>query len=76
MILKIRNGIIYVSEEGIDRAIGTILDGVEELPEKTIECGSEIIPAVQNFIKEVNSGSFKPRKIVKELEDILHKYAI
>lgn len=76
MIIKIRNGIIYRVEYGTEIAIGTILDGASEDVEKTIECGAEVLPAVEKFIKDVNSGAFKPRKLVKSLEQILEKYAI
>lgn len=76
MIIRIRNGIIYKVEYDVEFVIGTIVDGTSEEAEKTLECGAEIIPVVENFMKEVNSGKFKPRKIVKELEKILDKYAI
>ena len=76
MLIRIRTGIIYRVEEGIEFPIGSLFDGASEIDEKTIECGSEIVPAVEKFILEVNSGTFKPRKVVKELEKILDRHAI
>lgn len=77
MILKIKKGIIYLCEEGLeDNPIGSIFDNVTDETEQIIECGAELLPAVQDFVKAVNSGSFKPRTIVKTLEAILDKYDI
>jgi hypothetical protein len=76
MIIKIRKGIIYASEYGIEQAIGSIFDSASEEHERTIECAVEALPAVQKFIDDVNSGSFKPRAAVREFEKVLEKYAI
>lgn len=76
MNLKIKKGVIYACEEGIeDRAIGSIFDSATEDDERIIECGSEAVAAVEQFVQEVNSGSFKPRSAVKEFEKLLEKYA-
>lgn len=72
MILKIRNGIIY-SDEG--EIIGTLVGDNAEA-ERVIELGSEAVPAIENFVEMVNSGSFKPRTAVKTFEAILEKHAI
>lgn len=76
MQIKVKDRIIYAIDEGIEKPIGTLLESASEFEEKIIECGSEIIPAVENFMAEVNSGKFKPRALVKEFEKILFKYAI
>lgn len=78
MLIKIdRKGIIYALEEGQeDRAIGSLFDNAEYPEERVIECGSEILPVVEDFIQEVNSGVFKPRASVKRFEEILKKYAV
>jgi hypothetical protein len=77
MILKIKKGVIYACEEGFDdRPIGAIFDDATEDDERLIECGSEIVPIVEEFVEKVNKGTFKPRAVVKELEIILSKYAI
>lgn len=76
MTIRVRNGIIYKVIEGHEFAIGSLFDGASEMDEKTIECGADIIPAVEKFISDVNSGTFKPRKLVKELEIILDRHAI
>jgi len=76
MVLKIKKGIIYACEEGMeDRAVGSVFDTASDEDEQLIECGSEILPAVKNFITKVNNGEFKPRAAVKEFEQILLKYA-
>jgi hypothetical protein len=77
MKLKIRNGVIYACEEGLeDRPIGSIFDSASEEDERIIECGSETVRAVEEFVAEVNSGSFKPRTVVRRFEEILQKYAV
>lgn len=77
MILKIKRGVIYACEEGLDdKPIGSLFDNATEEEERLIECGSEVIPAVEQFIAKVNSGTLKPRAIVKEFESILNKYAV
>lgn len=77
MILRIKKGIIYAIEEGQDeRPIGSMFENSTELDERTVECGSEIIPVVEDFIDKVNTGSFKPRSAIKEFEQILKKYAV
>lgn len=77
MILKIKKGVIYACIEGFeDKPIGSIFDSATEAEERLIECGSEVVPAVEEFIAKVNSGSFKPRAVVKEFEQILQKYAV
>lgn len=77
MILKIKKGVIYACEEGLeDRPIGSIFDTANEEDERIIECGSETVKAVEEFVEEVNSGSFKPRQVVRRFEEILQKYAV
>jgi len=76
MTLKIKKGIIYTCEDGLeDNPIGSLFETATEEEEKIIECGSELLPAVQKFIDDVNSGKFKPRSVVKDLEKILEKHA-
>jgi len=77
MTIKIKKGVIYSCEEGIeDKPIGAIFDTATDLEESTLECAVEALPAVKNFIEEVNSGTFKPRSLVKSLEQILDKHAV
>lgn len=79
MKLKIKNGIIYACEEfegSSDRAIGSLFPTATEEDERIIECGSETVKAVEEFIEKVNTGSFKPRAVVKEFESILAKHAV
>lgn len=75
MILKIRNGIVYMEDGSIAAVISdTLPDEIAMEVERIIEFGSEAVPAVENFISEVNSGSFKPRAVVKKLEEIANRY--
>lgn len=74
MIIKIKKGVIYRLENEIETPIGSLFDHATDEDEKTIECGVEMLPKVQEFIDNVNSGSFKPRSVVKELESVLRKY--
>lgn len=77
MKLKIKNGVIYsVSEFGEDCAIGTLFPNATEEDERIIECGSEILPEVEEFIEKVNKNEFKPRAAVKAFEQILAKHAV
>lgn len=77
MKLKIRNGVIYSCEEGLeDKPIGSIFPTASEKEERIIECGSEVLPAVVAFIEKVNTGTLKPRAAVKEFESILLRYAV
>lgn len=76
MTIKISKGIIYACEDGNERAIGTMLDNSDFMDEKMIECGPEIIGAVQTFVEQVNSGTLKPKKAVDAFQRILDKYAI
>lgn len=71
--LEIRKGIIF-NQDGVP--IGTLVDDDNPEYERIIELGSELIGVVENFIKQVNSGSFKPRGAVKEFERILEKHEI
>lgn len=71
MRLKIRNGIIYNLED--DRIMGTISDDSPEV-ERIIECGSEAVPAIEEFVENVKRGKFHPKKQVKAFEDLLNKY--
>lgn len=74
MILKVKKGLVY-NEDGVCVAVITDLpDDIAEEVERTIEFGSEAAPAIGKFIEQVNSGSFKPRSVVKELEKIADKY--
>lgn len=76
MILKVRNGFVYNQEDGNIVAVisDALSDEIAIEVERTIEFGSEAAPAVEEFIKKVNSGSFKPRAVVKELEEIANRY--
>jgi len=78
MTLKIKkDGIIYACEEGFeDRAIGTLFPNATEEDERIIECGSEAIPIVEEFIEKVNSGKFTPKTVVKEFEQLLLRHAV
>lgn len=72
MILKIRNGII---EDDIGRILGSLTVNDPEV-ERTIELGSEALPAVENFIDEVAHGKFHKKKIYDEFLKIVGKYPV
>lgn len=76
MIIKIKKGIIYSIEEGVETPIGSIFDAVPLEQEREIECAAEVLPAVKDFIEQVNTGTFKPRAAVKKFEQILSKHAV
>ena len=73
MKLKVKNGVIYDMED--DTIKGTVSDDSFEI-QRVIECGSEALPAIEEFIRDVNSGSFKPRTAVKKFENLLEKYEL
>ena len=63
------------NDQGICVAvIADLPPDIAEDVEQTIEFGSEAAPAITKFIDQINSGSFKPRSVVKELEMIANKY--
>lgn len=75
MKIKIRKNEIWRIEENDEETlIGILTDEANALDEKIIQCGSEAVPAIEKFIQDVNSGSFKPRTAVKEFEQIIYKY--
>lgn len=77
MKLKIKQGVIYACEDGIeDRAIGSLFPIATEEEERIIECGSELVTEVEEFVAKVNKGKFKPRAVVKDFESILAKHAV
>lgn len=77
MRIKIRQGVIYVCDEGLeDRPIGTIFPNATEQDERIIECGSEAVIAIEEFVKEVNSGTFKPRTVTRRFEQLLERHAV
>lgn len=75
MTLKVRNGFVY-NQDGVVVAImaDSLPDEMAEEAERIIEFGSEAAPALTKFIDQINSGSFKPRMVVRELEKIADKY--
>jgi hypothetical protein len=73
MKLKIRKGFVYNEDDVI---IAVLTEGATEDDERTIEFGSEAVIAVEKFVEDVNSGSFKPRGAVKEFEKLIEKYSI
>ena len=74
MKLRVTNGVIY--DESGD-VVGAITDhDFTGIVEKTIECGSEAVEAIKDFVGKINSGSFKLRSAVKEFEKLLDKYDI
>lgn len=77
MTLKIKKGVIYSCVEGLeDKPIGSLFPIVTEEEERLIECGSEAVPAIEDFVAKVNSGEFKPRAVVKEFEQLLKRHAV
>jgi len=77
MILKIKKGVIFVCEDGIeDTPIGSIFENAPEEAERIIECGSEVLPAVKDFVDRVSNGSLKPKKAYDEFESILKKHEL
>lgn len=77
MKIKIKGGVIFVVEEGLDdRAIGSLFPVATETDEKIIECGTESVDEIKKFVEDVRSGSFKPRKAVKVFEDLLEKHEL
>lgn len=71
MKLKVDNGVIRNEDEVI---LGTVTDGAPREVQRTIELGSDLIPAVEEFINEVNTGKLRPRSAVKKFELIIGKY--
>jgi len=74
MILKVRNGMVFDESNTCVAVIADLPPDTAEEVERAIEFGSEAAPALVKFMDEINSGKFKPRKIVREIEDIHNKY--
>ena len=68
---EIRDGCLW---EG-SRVVAVFTDEATTHDETLIKLGAEVVPEVQEFIDNVNSGNYKPRAAVKRLETILNKYA-
>lgn len=73
MIFKIRNGCLW-NEDG--KVIAVLTDDITPEEERTIEFGAEAVPAIEEFVGKVNSGTFKPRSAVKEFEKLINKHKI
>ena len=71
--LFIRGGFIY---NETDQIVGTITEQLSQEELRTIEGGGEALEAIQNFVETVNSGSLKPRKAVKEFENLLNRFKV
>lgn len=77
MKIRIKDGIIYAIQEGVDeKAIGSMFPTSTFQEERIIECGSDVLPVVEDFIKEVNSGTLKPKKATDRFEAILKAHAV
>ena len=77
MILKIEKGVIYAYEEGFEKiAIGSMFDNSMHEHEKLIECGTELIESVKEFVSDVKTGSLKPKTAVNKFELTLEKYGL
>lgn len=74
MRLKVKKGVIWDLDK--NEPVGALLDSATEEVEREIELGSEAIPIIEQFILDVNSGSFKPKAAVAEFEKIVEKYEI
>lgn len=75
MKLKVRNGQLINLEDNVVLATMTE-EGNDPEVERLLEFGAEAVPAVEQFIADVNSGTFKPRTVVKEFEKLVDKYKI
>lgn len=71
--MKIRNGFVY-NDEGI--IVATLTNEATPLDEREITLGTQAIPVIEKFVKEVNTGTFKPRSTVKEFEKLLEMHEV
>lgn len=75
MRIKIKKNEIWRIEDDMpDTLIGILTDEANDNDEKIIQAASEVLPAVERFIESVNSGNYKPRSVVRELEILINKY--
>lgn len=73
MSLKVNDAMIYNED---DQIVGTVIGHVTRELRREIELGSELIPEVENFIQDVNSGKLKARTVTKKFEALLEKHKI
>lgn len=73
MKLRIENGII-IDLDNNEKPVGVMAEGFSREEKRTIELGSELVPTVEKFIEDVNTGILKPRASVKEFETLINKY--
>jgi len=72
--LKIIDGLVYNEEKTCVAVMADLPPDEREEIEKAIQFGSEAAPALVRLMEKINSGSFKPRQIVKDIENIYNKY--
>lgn len=57
-----------------DEILAIFPDNVSREDRKTIELANEAKQQLISFVEAVNSGNYKPRTTVKEIEQFIKKY--
>lgn len=70
--LTISKGMVW-NEDG--RVVFVVTEDATQQDERAVLLSNELIPAVEEFIDNANSGNFKPKTTIKKFEDIMKKYA-
>lgn len=56
--------------------IGVLTQDCTEYDKRQIECGSELLPFTEDFVKESTDGKFRPKTYIKTFETILLKHKL
>lgn len=69
--MRIVNGFIYNDE---DVLVASLTADATEEDMNTLASSGDMVSEVKEFVESVNSGSFKPKKTVDKLQNLLNKF--
>lgn len=71
IILRVSKGMLY-NDEGV--CVGVVTDDISEMEEKTIEASGEAVDALKTFVKDIETGTHKPKAAYNKFKALLEKY--
>lgn len=77
--LKIKD--VFISTESVegsgefDIIVAVLTEDFTDFHKNTISLGIELVPVAQEFVSEVDNGSFKPKKLVDKFKRLFEKYS-
>lgn len=73
MKFKIKDGFLYNEEDVI---IAVLTDEISDKEERILEATGDALVSINDFVSNVKSGRYKPKKTFDEFKRILDKYEI